>query len=193
MRRDGGNDPIHVVFVCTGNRFRSPLAEALLRRAVPPYALRTDSYGTLNVGTAPPLDEAVIEARRFGIDLSEHAARPITDADLSRADLVVGFERHHGVSAIVEARARRERTFTLAELVPALEAIKVAPRPDPLLRAQRALTLLDSHRRPAAADWDPPEVVDPLGLARDAQREIAHRVEDLTTRLARALFGEPGG
>lgn len=190
MRPDGRDDAIHVVFVCTGNRFRSPLAEALLRRAVPPYALRTSSYGTLNVGSAPPLEEAVDEAQRLGIDLSEHVARPITGADLSAADLVIGFERHHGVSAIVDARAPRERTFTLAEVVPALEALKVAPRPDPLLRARRALALLDAHPRPAAAQWDPPEVDDPIGLARGAQREIAHTIEDLVARLARGLFDQ---
>lgn len=185
------SEPLEVVFVCTGNRFRSPLAEALFRQATPAYAVHTHSYGTLDVGSAPPLEEAVAEASRFGIDLSGHLARPITGADLSAADLVVGFERHHGVSAIVDARARRERTFTLPELVAALEELKVAPRPDPLLRARRALALLDLRPRPVDAQWEPTEVVDPLGLALGVQREIAHTVEDQIRRLAQALFGQP--
>lgn len=184
------NAPLDVVFVCTGNRFRSALAAAVLAEAAPPHTVRTESYGTLDVGSAPALAEAVEEAKRLEIDLSGHRARPLAGADLSRADLVVGFERRHGVAAVVEANARRERTFTLPELADSLEQLKVAPRADALQRAERALALLDARGRPAHERWTPSEIDDPLGLAADAQREIADRVHELTARLARGLFGQ---
>jgi protein-tyrosine-phosphatase len=181
---------IDVVFVCTGNRFRSALAAAVLADAAPAHAVRTESYGTLDVGSAPALAEAVEEAKRFAIDLTGHRARPLAGADLSHADLVVGFERRHGVAAVVEANARRERTFTLPELVETLEQLMVAPRPDVVQRAERALALLDSRARPAHERWRPAEIDDPLGRAPDLQREIADRVHELTTRLAHGLFGQ---
>lgn len=183
--------PLEIVFVCTGNRFRSALAEAVFRACAPPDAVRTHSYGTLDDEGVPALGEAGAEAERLGVDISAHRSRSVARADVSRADLVVGFERHHGVAAVVDAGARRERTFTILELVAALEELDVEPSSDPVEHAERALALLDGRPRNVDAQWSPAEIGDPFGLAPQVQREIADRVHELTTRLARALFGVP--
>lgn len=180
--------PLEIVFVCTGNRFRSALAEAVFRASAPPDAVRTHSYGTLDDEGVPALGEAGAEAERLGVDISAHRSRSVSRADLSRADLVIGFERHHGEAAVVAAGARRERTFTLLELVAALEELDVEPSSDPVESAKRALALLDARPRNVDAQWSPAEIEDPFGRAPQVQREIADRVHELTTRLARALF-----
>ena len=188
MSREERNDGLHVVFVCTGNRFRSPLAEAVFRRAAPP-GVRTESFGTTDVGPIPPLEAAQEAAGHFDLDLSGHVARALTRADLARADLVIGFERAHVLSAVVDARARRERTFTLTALVAILDGIQVAPRADRLASARRALELLDLRGPFESTGND--EVADPLGRAPNVQRELAVRVESLVARLAQQLFVAP--
>ena len=76
-------------------------------------------------------------ARELGLDLSEHRARGLAQVDLSRADLVLGFERRHIKSSVVESGAPREVSFTLPELVGLLGRIPGPPLPsDPAERAR---------------------------------------------------------
>jgi protein-tyrosine-phosphatase len=176
-----------VVFVCTGNRFRSPLAEALFRRATDGLGVETSSLGLLELGAVPALREAIAEGARLGVDLTPHVARSLVGRELSPVDLVVGFERMHVVTAVVEAGARRDQTFTLPELVGLLESIEL-PDGERLERAREAVA------RAARARPDPelrslPELGDPLGRGAAVYRETADRLLDLTGRLAGGLFG----
>src|SRR3954447_21956815 len=110
------DSPLTVAFVCTGNRFRSPLAAALLAKHVAgraPVDIR--SYGTLPTDLAPPLPEAEELAPRYGVDLHAHRARQLGPGDLVGTELVLGFEKFHLAAAIVDGGADRERTFTLPE------------------------------------------------------------------------------
>jgi protein-tyrosine-phosphatase len=177
-----------IAFVCSGNRFRSPLAEHALRRALDNFPVEIQSLGTLELGSMAALPEAIVEGKRLGLDLGEHRSRSLAGADLSTTDLVVGFERLHLRSAVVEAKATRDRTFTLPELVGLLDGLEAPASPDPAQRA-RALVTRAAARRPS----DPhllstPEVPDPLGRSGDDQRRIADNVQQLADSLARALF-----
>ena len=49
-----------IVFVCTGNRFRSPIAAAFVQKHGAGLPLDLRSLGTLDTGPAPPLAEAVL-------------------------------------------------------------------------------------------------------------------------------------
>src|SRR5439155_11029532 len=111
---------LQVAFVCTGNRFRSPLAAALLAQKADGLPLRIVSLGTLDLGSEPALPEAVAIAEELGLDLSGHASRNLASVDLEPFDLVLGFERKHVVASVVEAGANIERTFTLPVLVATL-------------------------------------------------------------------------
>jgi protein-tyrosine phosphatase len=176
-----------VVFLCTGNRFRSPLAAALFARATEGLPVRVRSLGTLDVGPVSVLPEALEEAASLGLDLSAHRACKLTGEDLSDADLVVGFERMHVASAVVEAGARRERTFTLPELVGLLDAIGPLSGRDPVERARSALQA--AHESRPASHALVPQVADPLGRPRRAQTKTAKQLEELVSRLAAELFG----
>lgn len=86
-----------IVFVCTGNTCRSPMAEVLCKRrlaqrlgcAVEDLAER--GYQVLSAGLAagpgsPAADQAIEVVRRFDADLTSHQSRPLTSDLLSRAD-----------------------------------------------------------------------------------------------------------
>jgi len=184
------DDVFRVVFVCTGNRFRSPLAAAVLSQAADGVPIDVSSAGTLDLSRAKALPEAQGAAERFGVDLTEHRSRSVAEAPLHDADLVIGFERMHVATAVVDGGAPRDRTFTLPELADLLAGIESSPSSTPVARAR------DTVRRAAAArPRDDPkllsiaELADPLRRSADEQREIAERVRELTLQVHRSLFG----
>ena len=177
-----------VVFVCSGNRFRSPIAEALFRGLAPDLPLDVSSRGTLDLGPIPVLQEALAEGGRLGIDLSAHRARTIAAGELADADLVIGFERRHVATAVVDGKAPRERAFTLPELVALLERIERPPSSEPLEHARAALALA-ARERPDGSPVGVAELADPIGRGAAVARETADRVQALTGALASGLFG----
>jgi protein-tyrosine phosphatase len=177
-----------VAFVCTGNRFRSPLAAAAFAtRLEVPH--RIVSAGLLELGPVPALPEAVELAHSFGIDLTAHRARDLSAVDLEPFNLVLGFERTHVQATVVDASARIERTFTLPELVLLLEEVPDrATQAAPVAQADQRVAQAHAMREPNFRSSGMPEVVDPLGRSRREQRAIGEEVRRLTGRLAQLLF-----
>jgi protein-tyrosine phosphatase len=149
--------------------------------------VRISSAGILDLGPVPALPETIDTAAALGLDLSQHRAGCLVGRDLSGADLVVGFEQRHVVTAVVDAKAPREKTFTLVEIVDLLERVLPATAEEPAERAwqavERANALRLGRREPA------PEISDPLGEAAEVYRSTITRVRDLCERLAVRLFG----
>jgi protein-tyrosine phosphatase len=83
-----GRAPRTIVVVCHGNICRSPLAAALLRRALGPTGIRVESAGFIGPNRPAPRD-AVAAAARRGVDLSDHRSRLLTADLVSSADLLV--------------------------------------------------------------------------------------------------------
>jgi protein-tyrosine-phosphatase len=180
-------DVYSIAFVCTGNRFRSVLAEAFVRRLTSGLPVTTESFGTLDLHGAPPLPEAVNLARGCGL-----VTRCVSDASLASVELVIGFEAAHVRQAVVEAAAARDRAFTMRELVRLLEDGAVAPeQPDVVARARE--TVRSAAARRAAAEIGhriSDDTRDPLGASWSVYRETAVEVRDLSLRLVGGLFGE---
>jgi protein-tyrosine phosphatase len=92
------NQRLHVVFVCTGNICRSPIAEKVflheLERAGLADAVHVSSAGTGDWHVGSPADERAAAVLVAGGYRSEHVARQV-DAEQLDADLIVALDRSH--------------------------------------------------------------------------------------------------
>ena len=183
-------DIFHVAFVCTGNRARSPLAEALLARRAASLPVLATSAGTLGPRGLPPLPGAIKAGRRLGVDIGAHRSRPLDDIALDTADLVLGFEPAH-VRAVVRAGASEEQTYLLGELVALVAPSERTSDPVGLARAVVSTAHERRRRVPAPATAT---VADPLGMPTRVMQATADEIEDLVGRLFAGLFGQgPSG
>lgn len=79
---------MRVLFVCAGNTCRSPMAEALLRRALKARGredIVVESAGLSAAPGAPASWNACLAMKEMGIALNLHRARPMHEAELSGA------------------------------------------------------------------------------------------------------------
>jgi protein-tyrosine phosphatase len=95
-----------IVFVCTGNTCRSPLAEVLCKQMLAqelgctPERLPASGYEITSAGVAaiPGMqasEESVVVAKEYGADLSGHTSRFLTDEMVLRADYVLAMTQGH--------------------------------------------------------------------------------------------------
>lgn len=91
-------EPFRLLFVCTGNTCRSPLAEALAREGVRRLGWSHVEVSSAGVTAAPgePASAGTLRAgARHGLDLAGHQASPLTAEVLGRADLVLAMSPGH--------------------------------------------------------------------------------------------------
>jgi protein-tyrosine-phosphatase len=88
-----------ILFVCTGNLCRSPMAAGLLRRRLADKGLDTRyqamSAGVWAVDGNPASQNAVMVMAERGIDISDHIAHTINADDVAGADLILVMSREH--------------------------------------------------------------------------------------------------
>jgi protein-tyrosine phosphatase len=109
---------MHILFVCTGNVCRSPMAERL---AIAYGArshiddIRTSSAGTHALTGRPIQPYAARVLDELGGDTSHFAARQLTPTLAANADLVLTMTRAHRDDVLKVAPQQLHRTFTLSE------------------------------------------------------------------------------
>ncbi|MGI8617765.1 MAG: low molecular weight protein arginine phosphatase [Gemmatimonadaceae bacterium] len=92
-----------VLFVCTGNTCRSPLAEATARMHAANRGLTGVTFasaGTGAFGGAGASDGAILVGLERGLDLSPHRSRPLTPELVRESDLILGLSEHHVTTAV---------------------------------------------------------------------------------------------
>lgn len=89
---------MHLLFVCTGNTCRSPMAEAIGRRMAAERGLddlTVSSAGTSAWEDAPASDGALLVAMEHEVDLNAHRARVLSREIVTGADLILVMGPHH--------------------------------------------------------------------------------------------------
>jgi protein-tyrosine phosphatase len=178
-------DAFEVVFLCTGNRARSPLAAALLRQHVTNPNVHIRSAGTIPTSGVPALEPAIRLGRKYGVDLSAHRSHALERNELASADLVIGFEPAHVAAAIVDGGSAVERTFTLIELTDLLAT--------PAKEVAKARAMVrEVHTRRSPNLLTTPAIPDPFGKSDDKVQAIFDVVDARTAALAARLFSRYG-
>jgi protein-tyrosine phosphatase len=183
--------PFTVLFVCTGNICRSPIAERVTRgyldAVLGPDAacFRVESAGTRAVVGSGVHAQSAGVLTALGGDSMGFASRQLTDDMAVDADLTLGLTRAHRHELLKRSPRGLSRTFTvleaaaLAALVPEdadLSGDTVADRCCSLVRqmaAARARRTSDVHD----------DIPDPVGKSAAFHEEVGDAITDGVVRL----------
>lgn len=94
------SEPHHLLFVCTANIARSPMAEALARRYAQErgWAVEVQSAGTHAVPGEPAAPNSVKACRELGASCADHKSQPVDTALVDWADRILVMEMRHAAS-----------------------------------------------------------------------------------------------
>lgn len=113
-----------ILFVCSGNTCRSPMAEALARHLIAAKmgvaedelerkGIQVISAGSFAVPGARATPQAVEAARELGADLSKHRSRPLSVELIHQADRIFTMSRSHAMSVASLVPSALAKTSTL--------------------------------------------------------------------------------
>src|SRR6266700_5410834 len=105
-----------ILFVCTGNVCRSPMAEGIFRQAI----RGRGNYRVLSAGLGalegqPPSSYAVQAVKELGIDISDRRSRALTPEMVQQADYIFGMTHSHIDTVMLLYPQAAEKTFLLRE------------------------------------------------------------------------------
>lgn len=158
------NSKFQILFVCSGNSCRSPLAEGLLRVKLP-SRLRDEveikSAGTLGITGSPAARYSVELVEEKGGDISKHRSQGVTEKLLGETDLILAMAAEHIDFLHDEFPQYRENVFLLK-------------------RFGRAA----GDTNPDDADDD---IFDPVGSSKETYRLCAEIIEEELERIMPTL------
>ncbi|MCL4261822.1 MAG: hypothetical protein KJ069_01335 [Anaerolineae bacterium] len=112
----------NILFVCTANICRSPVAAALFRQKLETHGRTPSDWTVQSAGTwatikrGPSRFSKQLMADR-GIDISRHRANMIDTALMAQSDLILCMETGHVEALKIEFPHFKNRIFTLSEMV----------------------------------------------------------------------------
>jgi protein-tyrosine phosphatase len=174
-----------VLFVCTGNLCRSPMAEVLLKdelRNRGCTGVEVVSSGTWGIDGSPATPEAVQAVGELDIDLSSHRARSLDVDEVRTADLVVAMTGVHVREIIQMVPGAEEKVVLLKQL----RATKVEPLAADATPAQRLEALLAGQRPELVRVHD---LDDPMGMPVGRYRQTVTELRDGIEHLADVICG----
>lgn len=109
-----------VLFVCTANRFRSPIAEAAFRKLLQEQGIEKNwivgSAGSWTEDGLSPIPSNVWILEHLGLDLSMHHSRAVSRELIAQYDLILVMEKSQKEALIIEYPEMSKKIFMLTEL-----------------------------------------------------------------------------
>jgi len=109
-----------ILFVCTANQCRSPMAEAIMKDYLNNMDLKTEwevqSAGTWAESGFPATAFGIKAMAERGLDTSGHSSQPVRSELLNQNDLILTMEAGHKEAIQVEFPAVRHKVFLLSEM-----------------------------------------------------------------------------
>ena len=174
---------MRVLFVCTGNIFRSPMAQGFLQALAARRGLElaVASAGTMS-GVRPVSANALEVMGEDGLKMRDHRSRELVADELRRVDLVLCMEREHVRRAVVLEPGAWAKTFTLKELVRLGEAA------GPRLAGETVESWLERvgrgrRREDLFGSSEDDDVADPVAAPLSVLRTTAEEIRGLVGRL----------
>ncbi len=108
-----------VLFVCTANMCRSPMAEGLFRALVgaDSNSWRVESAGVAAFEGASATQKAIQTLAEKGIDITQHRSRPIDRALMQEFRLILVMEHRHKQLLQAEFPQYAGRVYLLSEMI----------------------------------------------------------------------------
>lgn len=115
---------VEIIFVCTGNTCRSPMAEALMKNKMNSIDVhkknkyKVSSAGIFATGEGPSIFSTKVMWKKYGIDISNHVSRRLTAEMIEEATLVLCMEMNQAemIKNFI-CPNERDKVFTLRNYV----------------------------------------------------------------------------
>jgi len=157
------NSKFHILFVCSGNSCRSPLAEGLLRAQIP-SRLQDDvvikSAGTLGIEGSPAARYSVEIVKEMGGDISGHRSQGVAEELIAEADLILAMASEHLEYLSSEFPKYRENIFLLKRFARAANE---------------------------SANADDDDIFDPIGTSKETYQACAEIIDEELERILPTL------
>lgn len=187
---------MHLLFVCTGNVCRSPLAERLTAAFADEaglVALTASSAGTgALVGQQMDGDAAAVLAGLGGSGRG-FRAREFSPEMVRSADLVLTLERQHRATVLERAPRALRRTFTLREAAAVLGLLDPADLPtgrDVDDRGRQLVAAMARRRSEWRESKGATDIADPYRRGPQVQIHVGSEIADALLPLLRVLAGD---
>ena len=107
--------PKSILFVCTGNTCRSPMAECLAREIFPDMNISSAGLSGFSGSPASEGAKAAMEAR--GFSLANHRSQAAYGQTFADFDLIIPMTSNHKKAILAALPKLGDKVFTLGELV----------------------------------------------------------------------------
>lgn len=102
-----------ILFVCTGNTCRSPMAEALFRHRAGDIGWEAASAGTFALPGSPASENSIAAMNALGIDLSNHRSQSLTPELVGHVDLIITMTAEHRAQILRVFPKVEDRVFLI--------------------------------------------------------------------------------
>lgn len=111
---------VTVLFICTANIIRSPLAEYLFRHRIKKInqsqRWQVRSAGVWTRGGSPTDEKVEAYLKELGIEISNHLSQEVNERLLAEADIVLVMERGHREALQIEFPEHATKIYLLSEI-----------------------------------------------------------------------------